>query len=77
VKTIKDVIVERVPITLGQFVKVATAISGGEAKRLIQGGSVLVNGVVEVRRSRKLADGDEVRIEGFENYRLVTSPRGE
>jgi ribosome-associated protein len=77
VKTIRDVFAERVPITLGQFVKIATAMSGGEAKMMIQEGNVLVNGVVEVRRGRKLVEGDEVRIEGLESYRLVTVVRGE
>lgn len=36
--------------------------SGGEAKHLIRGGDVLVNGVVETRRRRKLRAGDVVEI---------------
>lgn len=36
------------------------APTGGQAKRLIQSGSVRVNGVVETRRGRKLHRGDRV-----------------
>jgi ribosome-associated protein len=35
--------------------------TGGEAKVRIQGGEVWVNGEVETRRGRKMAQGDEVR----------------
>lgn len=49
------------PITLGQFIKVAgLASTGGEAKQIILGGQVCVNNFVEVRRGRKLATGDVV-----------------
>ena len=46
---------------LDQFLKwqgwVAT---GGEAKHHIQAGAVRVNGLVETRRGRQLADGDRI-----------------
>lgn len=52
------------PITLGQFLKVAGAVyTGGEAKGLIQAGRVLVNGQVELRRGRRLSEGDRVLIQ--------------
>jgi ribosome-associated protein len=48
-------------IRLGQFLKLAGMVeTGGEAKRRIQGGQVLVNGEVETRRKRQLHAGDEV-----------------
>jgi ribosome-associated protein len=54
-------------IKLDQFLKLAGAVrSGGEAKHLIQGGSVTVNGEVEVRRGRKLRAGDVVIFAGEE-----------
>jgi ribosome-associated protein len=54
----------RLPITLGQFLKVAgLASSGGEAKALIGRGSVRVNGEPEGRRGRKLATGDVVQVD--------------
>jgi ribosome-associated protein len=52
----------RLPITLGQFLKVAAlAASGGEAKAVIAQGWVRVNGEAETRRGRKLAPGDVVQ----------------
>lgn len=48
-------------IKLDQFLKLANVYgSGGEAKELIQSGKVLVNGEIEVRRGKKLTDGDTV-----------------
>ncbi len=50
-------------ITLGQALKAADVVgSGGEAKLVIQGGDVLVNGEVETRRGRKLRVGDVVEV---------------
>jgi ribosome-associated protein len=51
----------RLPITLGQFLKLAgLAATGGEAKYLVLSGKVEVNGEVEVRRGRHLAFGDSI-----------------
>jgi ribosome-associated protein len=50
-------------ITLGQALKAANLVgSGGEAKALIQGGEVRVNGEVERRRGRNLKEGDVVEV---------------
>ena len=55
------------PIRLDQFLKVNFVVeSGGQAKVLIQGGEVKVNGEVETRRSRKLGAGDVVEFDGNE-----------
>ncbi len=41
--------------------KIAGMVStGGQAKLVIQGGEVLLNGIVETRRKKKLHPGDEV-----------------
>ena len=46
---------------LDQFLKWKNLVSsGGEAKFLINSGSVKVNGVIETRRGRKLNKGDKV-----------------
>ena len=46
---------------LDQFLKWHNLVSsGGEAKILIQSGSVKVNGLIETRRGRKLKKGDKV-----------------
>ncbi|TAL16530.1 RNA-binding S4 domain-containing protein [bacterium] len=52
-------------IRLDQFMKLADlAQGGGEAKMLVQGEEVKVNGVVETRRGRKLRPGDIVETGG-------------
>ena len=54
-------------IRLGQLLKLAgVAGGGGEAKALLAGGGVLVNGEAESRRGRQLGPGDVVRAEGVE-----------
>ncbi len=51
-------------IRLGQFLKLATAVStGGEAKIRIQNGEVQVNSQVELRRGAQLKSGDVVEID--------------
>lgn len=57
-------------IRLDQFLKYVGAVgTGGQAKYMIQGGEVQVNGQVETRRSHKLQPGDEVTIQG-QTYRV-------
>ncbi len=53
--------VERYPIRLGQFLKLAGAVQDGvEAKIEIANGQVCVNGIVEERRGRQLGHGDRI-----------------
>jgi ribosome-associated protein len=52
-------------IKLDQFLKLADlASTGGHAKFLIQEGKVLVNGEIELRRGKKLREGDLVEVDG-------------
>ncbi len=52
-------------IKLDQCLKLANLVeSGGQAKVVIQGGYVKVNGEVETRRGRKLRQGDVVEFDG-------------
>jgi ribosome-associated protein len=52
-------------LTLTAALKLAgVADTGGQAKVLIQGGLVRVNGAVETRRKRRVAAGDEIEVEG-------------
>ena len=52
-------------IQLDNFLKLKGVVqSGGEAKHLIQGGSVKVNGATDTRRKRKLRAGDVVEVSG-------------
>jgi ribosome-associated protein len=46
------------------------ASTGGEAKVMIQGGAVRVNGAVETRRKRKLIEGDVVEV-GDETFEIA------
>lgn len=54
-------------IRLDQFLKLAGVVeTGGQAKLLVQGGEVLVNGELETRRGRQLKPGDIVLFDGAE-----------
>ena len=52
-------------IRVDQLLKHAgIAASGGQAKVMIQGGQVKVNGEIDTRRGRKLREGDSVEASG-------------
>jgi ribosome-associated protein len=61
----KTVTVAETPIELCQFLKFGgLAGSGGQAKQAISEGLVLLNGVVETRKRKKLVLGDSVTFDG-------------
>jgi ribosome-associated protein len=63
VSDFNDVAIDEDSIKLGQFLKLANLIeSGGEAKQVLSGGIVRVNGEVETRRGRQLERGDVVSV---------------
>ena len=52
-------------IKLGQVLKLAGMVSSGiEAKVVIQDGQVLVNGLKEIQRGKKIRPGDTVTYQG-------------
>lgn len=52
-------------IPLDQFLKWKGLVStGGQAKQVIQGGEVQLNGMIETRRKKKLRPGDKVTFAG-------------
>ena len=51
-------------IRLDQFLQLCGVPTGGQAKLLIQGGEVMLNGEVETRRRKKLVVGDSVELDG-------------
>lgn len=55
-------------IKLDQALKVVLGVGGGEAKDIILSGSVFVNGEEELRRGKKLRDGDTVLFEDTKIY---------
>ena len=61
-------------IRLGQLLKLAGLIdNGSDAKFLLAGGEVHVNGEPELRRGRTIRIGDEVRL-GDVSLRVVSRP---
>ena len=59
----RDVLLDRDGIRLGQFLKLAGMIdSGADAKAVLAEGAVTVNGETEARRGRQLKRGDVVRL---------------
>ncbi|KHL01166.1 RNA-binding S4 domain-containing protein [Sinomonas humi] len=66
-----DVEIREGTIRLGQLLKLASLVEDGvEAAELIRNGLVKVNGDIEERRGRQLAEGDVVEVNG-EKVRLV------
>jgi len=53
-------------IKLDQFLKWSGAVSSGvEAKLMVQNGEVMVNGLVETQRGKKIRPGDKVECNGI------------
>ena len=63
VSEMNDVQIDDESIKLGQFLKLANLVeSGSEAKQVLAGGVVRVNGDIETRRGRQLERGDVVSL---------------
>ena len=61
----EPIYVNKLPIRLGQFLKLANLVQDGfEAKIRILEGEVLVNGITDTRRGKKLKAGDRVEYAG-------------
>jgi ribosome-associated protein len=59
----KEVKITREPIELHKLLKFeGLAASGGEAKAMIAAGRVLLNGVLETQKRKKLVSGDCIEI---------------
>lgn len=62
-KEVKNVIIRTDYITLGQLLKLADVVmEGGEAKAYLASNKILVNGVEENRRGKKIRSGDIVEL---------------
>jgi ribosome-associated protein len=72
----KDVEITREPIELHKLLQFGgLASSGGEAKALIADGHVLLNGVVETQKRKKLVSGDCIEMgETKLKLRLIETP---
>lgn len=61
----EQIVIDTEFIKLDSLLKLANLVmSGGEAKLLIQDGSIRINDQVETRRGRKLYPGDRIQIPG-------------
>ena len=59
-------------IQLDQFLKWAGVLeSGGQVKLMIEDETILVNGIVETARRKKLHDGDVVEIKEMGSWQVV------
>ena len=70
----REVVIRDAEIRLGQLLKLADLVdTGADAKAVLADGGVLVNGVVETRRGRRLAPGDVVELGGAA-VRVASAP---
>jgi ribosome-associated protein len=71
---VDDVAINTDTIRLGQLLKLAGLVdSGSDAKFLLAGGEVSVNGEPETRRGRQVRAGDVVAL-GDASVRVVDAP---
>ncbi len=58
----KDIVISSEPVELYKILKFEGLVpSGGQAKALIDEGAVLVNGMVETRKRKKIVAGDVIQ----------------
>ncbi|KTD37714.1 putative RNA-binding protein [Legionella nautarum] len=69
----KDVFINKDHVELFKILKFeGIASSGAEAKDMIAAGTVLVNGVIEKQKRKKMVSGDTIELKG-EIFRLKLS----
>ncbi|HRD71363.1 MAG TPA: RNA-binding S4 domain-containing protein [Legionella sp.] len=69
----KDVFINKDHVELFKILKFeGIASSGAEAKEMIAVGTVLVNGVIEKKKRKKMVSGDTIELKG-EIFRLKLS----
>ena len=69
----RNVTLKSEPVELYKILKFEGLVhSGGVAKLAIESGDVLVNGVVETRKRKKIVAGDVIQFNG-ETIKLVTA----
>lgn len=69
----KEIVITREPVELFKILKFENlAASGGEAKAMIEDGLVLVNGLVETQKCKKIVSGDIIEVMNTE-YKIVAA----
>lgn len=67
----KEIEINREPVELYKILKFENIVSsGGEAKTVIDEGQVMVNGLVETRKRKKIICGDIIEFMGNE-FKIV------
>nr|WP_321271457.1 RNA-binding S4 domain-containing protein [uncultured Tolumonas sp.] len=67
----KEIEITQEPVELYKILKFESIVSsGGEAKAVIDDGQVLVNGMVETRKRKKIISGDIIEFMGNE-FKIV------
>ncbi|WP_316677985.1 RNA-binding S4 domain-containing protein [uncultured Tolumonas sp.] len=67
----KEIEINREPVELYKILKFENIVSsGGEAKTVIDEGQVMVNGLVETRKRKKIISGDIIEFMGNE-FKIV------
>ena len=67
----KEIEITREPVELYKILKFENIVSsGGEAKTVIYEGQVMVNGLVETRKRKKIISGDIIEFMGNE-FKIV------
>ncbi len=67
----KEIHITREPVELFKILKFENlAASGGEAKVMIELGQVLVNGLVETQKRKKIVSGDLIEVNSIE-YKII------
>ena len=66
----KDVLINKEPVELFKILKFeGIASSGSKAKDIIASGTILVNGIIEKQKRKKMVAGDTIEMNG-EIFRL-------
>lgn len=66
----KDIFINKEHVELFKILKFeGLAASGAEAKEMIAAGTVLVNGIIEKQKRKKMVSGDTIELKG-EAFRL-------
>ena len=67
----QEIIITREPVELFKILKFENiASSGGEAKAMIENENVLVNGLLETQKRKKIVSGYIIEVAGIE-YKIV------
>ena len=67
----QEIIITREPVELFKILKFENiASSGGEAKAMIENENVIVNGLLETQKRKKIVSGDIIEVAGIE-YKIV------